>query len=72
MKRKYNIKELYNVWVEIAGTLLLYEPNNPKTIQAMPLDLMEVQNLLEDYITENGGNFDELYYEYMKKHRSIE
>ena len=70
MKKQYNVKELYNVWVEIANALRLYNPNTPKTITAMPFDLMEVQNLLEEYIEENG-NFEELYKEYMEEHKEI-
>lgn len=64
MKRQYDIKALYNIYVKIVQTHFIYQPSKSKTITAMPFDWLEVQNLLEDYMEEQGADFDQLCREY--------
>ena len=60
MKRKYDIKQIYNIYVAIAQAHFIYQPHIPKTIKEMPSDWLEVENLLEDYLEEQGADFEQL------------
>ena len=66
LKREYNTKKLYKVYCSIARAHAVYQPHKVKEVFAMPFDWMEVCNLIEDYIEENG-DFDALYQEVEKE-----
>ena len=64
MKTNFDINKLYNIYVKIAQAHFLYSPHKPKTVTAMPFDWLEVQNLIENYLEEQGADFDKLCEEY--------